>query len=66
MTGYFRVRPDSFRIEIDDEGVCRVRDYDFPSITFSVGDFGHFLTRFLEAVRNDDEGDIEIDLDLPA
>jgi len=45
-----------FDIEIDEEQVCRVLDHDPDDVmSFTVGDFGRFLTEFLYAVRLDGE-----------
>ncbi len=46
---------EAFRIEVDEEGVCRVVGYPHETMTFTTQDMGRFLTRFLETVNS--EGD---------
>lgn len=57
--------PGPFRVEVDEEGVCRVLGYEHETMTFTTYDFGRFLTRFLEAVVSEtDEGEgIDLELD---
>ena len=54
--------PAPFRIEVDEEGICRIVGYPHETMTFTTVEFGRFLTRFLEAVGQDPDGE-PIDLD---
>lgn len=56
------IETPAFRIEMDEEGVCRVVGYEHKTMTFTTEAFGRFLTRFLEVMLSEaDEGEETLD-----
>lgn len=45
-----KIPGESFQIEVDEEGVCRVKGYEYETMTFTTEAFGRFLTRLLEVM----------------
>ena len=46
---------ESFSIEVDEEGVCRVVGYEHATMTFTTEAFGRFLTQLMYVMSSEAE-----------
>lgn len=53
-----------FRIEVDDEGVCRIVDCSVKVIKLTPHDLGALLTAVLKAVTGEEDTDQQINVSL--